>query len=222
MSDVTELFKPDLITNLNMVVSSFSEKGDLLSQWRAYTLPGNGFSIGLESSQLLRVTEKLKADLVPCVYDPSDQERIIEQCLDESMGYVEKKPLDSVLNGTADPEEVIQETIREIIKRFAEKIITVAPMIKHPKFEEEKEWRLIGWIPPNDMTKMKFREGKSMIIPYSEFELTEDKKEFQIRRIIVGPTPHKELSKASVMNLLTARGAKCDDIELSAIPYRGW
>ena len=90
-------------------------------------------------------------------------------------------------------------------------------MLKHPKFKEENEWRLVMWFPNEEL---RFREGKSMLIPYSAFYLSDEKKNMPIRRVIIGPTPHRELSKYSVEGLLEGNGIKDCEISFSEVPFR--
>lgn len=40
------------VAQANVCVASFTEEGDLLSQWRGYCTPGDGLSIGLPSACL--------------------------------------------------------------------------------------------------------------------------------------------------------------------------
>jgi hypothetical protein len=58
-----------------------------------------------------------------------------------------------------------------------------------------------------------------MLIPYVELDLSDKDGKLPINKIIVGPTPHPELSKMSVHSLLKS----CEysiEIESSKIPYR--
>jgi hypothetical protein len=95
----------------------------------------------------------------------------------------------------------------------------VAPTIKHPSFYEEEEWRLISGALGTGMAKILFRIGKSMIVPYLKFDLG---KEFPLREIVVGPSPHKDLSVNSVRILLSAKKLRNIDIDSSSVPYRSW
>lgn len=60
-----------------------------------------------------------------------------------------------------------------------------------------------------------------MVIPYIEFSPVDENGKLPISKIIVGPTPHKELSRLSIYNLL--RSKRYDmEVEISKIPYRSW
>ena len=60
-----------------------------------------------------------------------------------------------------------------------------------------------------------------MLIPYVEFKLTDDPNQpLPIEEIIIGPTPHEDLSKASVEAYLSVNGVTSCKVISSGIPYR--
>lgn len=67
-----------------------------------------------------------------------------------------------------------------------------------------------------------YREGKTMIILYSEFNLTNDDGEkIVIKDIIIGPTQYPYLSLRSTGNFLDTIGIEGNySIHSSSIPYR--
>lgn len=92
---------------------SFSEKGDVLSQWRAYANDGAGVSIGFSKAFLERI-ENTGLKLI--TYGPPSSSI--------------KEEIDNFLaNGKA--------------KDALNILIDNAPLIKNPAFSEEKEWRLL-------------------------------------------------------------------------------
>ena len=58
-----------------------------------------------------------------------------------------------------------------------------------------------------------------MLIPYKEIQIAESNEKMPIKRIIVGPTNHPELSRSAVEDLLLTHSIECE-VELSEIPYR--
>lgn len=199
------------IENINIFVCSFSEKGDLLSQWRSYCREANGFSIGFKYSQLYSSAERQGFKLLPCIYDENDQENVINQILAELYRNFQTER-GKLQNGIS--------TTKIFTHKFIKKFLQFGPILKHPSFSEEKEWRLIS--PPTSIkhSQVSFREGKYMIIPYFEFELV-DNQEKMFVELIVGPTPHKDLAINSACNLLSAKGINYE-ITSSKITYRGW
>jgi len=101
-------------------------------------------------------------------------------------------------------------------------LFEIAPKFKHPSFSEEKEWRLVSPLVQTANSKMNFRAGTSMLIPYRNFSLEDKESNFSPRKIFVGPTPHKDLSISSEMHLLFSRGISDCSVAPSIVPFRNW
>lgn len=195
---------------LNLYVSSFSENGDLLSQWRGYCSDSNGFSIGLNYGKILRLGREQGFILSKCVYDEGEQKRIIGNVLDEAY-----RKLITEMN-----KRLIPEPIDRVISSFIHNFVDVAPFLKDPSFSEETEWRLIS-LRNILSSELRFRVGKSMIIPYTEVNLTNDHEELPIAEIIVGPASHMDLSIISLQHFLDSKNIK-SNVKCSKVPYRAW
>lgn len=142
---------------LAFFVSSFSEERDLLSQWRGYCLNGIGFSLGFKLSKL-RGCGLIKR----CIYNEIKQKDLLRRIIENK--------LNKIKNIAKDDFEVWErmknDTFIDIISEFIE----LAPTFKHPKFKEEKEWRIIEGLPqPNE--RIEFRNGQTMIIPFIKISL---------------------------------------------------
>lgn len=184
----------------SIYIISFSKNGDLLSQWRGYCPSGNGYSIGFTSEQIERSRRDTGFSLVECIYEKDEQKRLIRGLINET------------LKESNSPDYFNQEFVQYI-----------APILKDPSFKQEEEWRLISGPKPYDR-HVKYRKGRSMIIPYINFELKKDLGRRLISQIIVGPNPHKDLSKRSIKNLLTSKNIICSEPKAvinSEIPFRG-
>ncbi len=98
----------------HVMVASFSEENDLLSQWRAYGDRGCGVSVGFRSEELRRLRAKAdkesisSPDLRRVVYAPGEQIALLRQTLPK-------------------------------LTEFAD----LALRLKNPHFYEEREWRLV-------------------------------------------------------------------------------
>ena len=101
-----------------------------------------------------------------------------------------------------------------------------APLLKHEKFSEEKEWRLITHPIAPFAYDFQFRAGVSMIVPYFRIPLDEsEERKFSPKKIVVGPTPSLEDAVHSVRLLLVRRGMnECalTGVVQSEVPYRNW
>ena len=99
----------------------------------------------------------------------------------------------------------------------------VTGALKVTLFGKEAEWRLIS--PPfykNTDPRIKYREGQSMLIPYVEFELSNEVDGFDLPVVIVGPTPNNNLSISAVVNYLSSQKVVQPAVFASGIPYRSW
>jgi hypothetical protein len=207
---------------VEVFVASFSnDGGDRLSQWRGYSPDGNGYSIGFsrkvlqdfaESNNRVTPPGAPKADIFQVKYCASNDAKLFDGIVEGTW----KNPL-SVDTGVS-----AEQLFTALTSVFA-------PLYKHVAFEEEKEWRLtlssVGTQTfsehHNASSKIHFRPGKSMMIPYREIDLRSIETDF-ISEITIGPTPHKDLSKQAVEELLRSVGHKVCEIKNSDVPYRFW
>jgi hypothetical protein len=192
----------------NLFVASFSERGDLLSQWRAYCPDGIGFSIGFTYNQLRSAIQSSGAALLKCEYGLDEQTQTIDDLIAASLDQVDEKQF--------------EESAQTIAGLFMFYATGIAPAFKDAAFQEEREWRIV--IGPTVSTlEVSFRPGKSMIIPYWEFPLCENDESFEVEKIYVGPNPHGLLSGWSAIDATARHNAHSrQGVQQSSIPYRSW
>ena len=202
----------NLSPNINVFVASFSERGDLLSQWRGYCKDGTGYSIAFDKAALQKMAIDMGLTLIECIYDPEEQRKEMKIYLDWVLTSSSTTPTDiSTLNFDGAVASLVQM------------LLATAPRFKDKSFSEEKEWRLFcGTIDHGD-ERIEFREGKSTLIPYVKFSLRFlELNNIPINKIIVGPTPDKELARIAVVNLLHRYKVVTKRVELSKIPFKNW
>ena len=195
--------------NPRVYVASFTEEGDLLSQWRGYC-PKGGFSLGFSSNLLSEVAKKHDSFLLPCVYDFKTQKQLLEELL---LSYGKK--YEEAANNKKNTDQLVNSLSNEfIISLFA-----ISPMLKHYSFKEEKEWRIVS---ANLRTEpdIKFRANESSIIPYIEMALDNDGNEIEFRKVFIGPASNNEYSKEAVSQLLRKNRIPENNIQFSSAPYR--
>lgn len=212
-------------------VASFSEKGDDLAQWRGYAGAGPRFAIGFRKSELEKLLSLEGMRLGKINYDAAlAQEDMFGRFL-AAAAELKSKWL-APETGYANPMDINPSEYNELNGKVVE---DVAPLLKHWKFREEAEWRLFS----DEQQLEKFREktvhfrvGKSFLVPYISVDLS--KLDQPVATITVGPTPHPEEARASVMRLLgslpKATGGEpfrllqsaCGAVRSSDIPFRDW
>ncbi len=203
------------IESVNVFVCSFSEKGDLLSQWRGYCPAGAGYSLGFDASYVRSVAARTGFYLGKCTYKAEEQEEVVRELVDVAIEKRNNRSSRSAVRPeTSDTHPVWQLT-------FQDALAFAAPLLKHESFSEEDEWRLIS--PPIGYEDPSFshRRGPSHLVPFFKIRLSDDDEPISLSRVIIGPTPHPGLAEDAVLTLLGSLRVDCG-IDLSRIPFRAW
>ncbi len=195
--------------------ASFRGNGNLLSQWRGYSVHGKGVSLGFTPEHLLDCARRQHFEVGRCVYTPSQQEKMIDEIIDA----VEALAADSDQNHETAGQN------RRWVRRFQTiegDLLRIAAVLKHPAFEEEQEWRIVSpMIGDVTAAKAQFREGNSMLIPWYPLDLRDEEGRLAIEHAFLGPTGNIDLSMNSLALYLQSRGASPRrDITYCDIPYR--
>lgn len=205
-----------LMGSSNMCVCSFSEKGDLLSQWRGYSKGMGGYSIGFDGIMLNYFADTEFFVLRKCIYDPENQKKEIKKVLNKILS---EQKINLKTNFKENISDGVFGRYNEFIRKVSRDLSLTLPLIKNESFSEEAEWRLIsnGRVSYSDLS---YRPGSSMLIPYTKIH-NEDLITKSVNRIIVGHTPNKELALASTRDFLKSKNLKVPVTE-SLIPFRNW
>ncbi len=205
-------------TPYHLFVVALTEEGNLLSQWRSYTPHGKGVSIGFEPKALIRKIKSQNFKIGKCLYLASEQKALMSDLLDRMLitFHNEKQSYNS---SRFHP----SQKYFGIMEKFQGDILQVFSIIKHPKFSEEKEWRLVSpYFPKYTVKEIKFREGASMLVSYIEVDLGDIKDgETLFEEVYFGPTPHVNLSMSTLSSYLSNKKV-CNKTINSGIPYREW
>ena len=143
----------------------FSERGDLLSQWRGYANDGTGVAIGFSTSHLQRMCGSLSGHFCNVIYEDDKQDALIQAVFD--------------LPDAQGDEQTIEQGSTMILGRLSE----AASRVKNPAFAEEAEWRMVcepnllsGGDKPTIWTVAKtprFRDRAGTITPFMEIPLVD-------------------------------------------------
>jgi len=201
----------DQISRLNVYVACFSELEDSLSQWRGYCPSGFGYSLGMFGEELHRVAASQGFRLRQCIYDHSEQRRMVEQWALHAL-----QDLRASLPEGEDPTKHAAENSYKYFAGFAD----FAPVLKHQGFKDEQEWRLIGTILSDD-PRVKLRSGRSMLIPYVPIKLGLASNQSLVWNLRVGPTPNMALASNAATHFFRRAHIK-NGISPSSVPYREW
>jgi len=179
-------------------VACFCEKGDLLSQWRAYGTAG-GFAIGFKSEALAEaVLTGEDVHLKQVLYGEQAKINMVNRVVPLIAPTPRGHP------GTSGYFQA---------RRVA---FPALAAIKNEAFAEEREWRLLV-AGTSDLAGLNFRVGSLGLIPF--VELGYDKS--AVTEVVVGPGEHQELRKEAVSRLLKLNGFNEIKVRVSSAPFRG-
>ncbi len=200
-----------------MFVASFTENGNLLSQWRGYCPHGKGVSIGFEPSSLIAAAAQASFSIGRCVYDSAAQASIAGGVVDTIVELAKK--------WEPSPKYHVSQSWYGLFESIEPTLLRIAALIKSGSFQEEQEWRvvsptIVNYIEP----PIKYREGISTLVPYLEVPLPTkrniESESLAICHTFVGPTPSPNLSINSVSKYLSQAGVKPNLVSNSGIAYR--
>jgi hypothetical protein len=209
-------------------VTSFSQKADDLSQWRAYGGKGTAFAVGFDPRKLAAQGKLSRFELVKVAYGREAFEDEIRYSIERF--HVERPP-----GPTKDKNaEALRHLTFAILLR--DHVVPLATQCKDVSFREEEEWRLVREVPalPPDMG-MKFRESGSLVIPYLEIPIhtappaerpppnvgLHPPIDSPIAAIQIGPSPHPEALEHALNEMVLRKGLKAS-VRISEIPLRNW
>lgn len=192
-------------------VASFSERPDQLSQWRSYG-GGGGFCLAFEAPQL-EMEEAHYGRWGRCEYALPGQEELIREVLEPLSLPTRSQMADVVFE---DLPEWRMESDQFLSEGLYMDIEYYAPLIKHPGFVEEAEWRIIAQPLDYPVEGAKWRAGPFSPTPYLEVSGVIA----ALREVIVGPNPEPRATEAAVLALLRATGFTDVEVKISDTPLR--
>lgn len=126
-------FSPDF----DIYIFSLSAHRDSLSQWRGYTAEGRGFTMGLETKELLKYRDKKAIDggfdILRVEYDRSNQVKVLKNALVDIIERAEE-----LIDSGGEEQSIVDNAVWSF--RFIS--FTRSVSNKHSSFADEKEWRI--------------------------------------------------------------------------------
>ena len=187
-------------------VASYSTKQDLLSQWRSYSGGKVGYCLGLATDGIATLDDSTPL-LEPVIYKDSLAQQVIstmvkrveEYLQDNQFGDVEVGFLLGMVGGT---------------------LANLACTIKHPKFEEENEYRQFYQPGATSLQlEQKFRNDRFGLTPYVEVPFIAENR-LPLRSVTIGPCKDAELEINTVKMLLEKHSYSNVEFLESEIPLR--
>ena len=197
-------------------VSCFTEDGDDLSQWRAYGSGEGGYAIEFDSVHLRALSHHDQVILGNVKYDEKLQDSFFDDLLNHTITFF----LDGIKKRRAPTTE---EWMSEFLLCWSWHVAMFAPLIKHPKFCGEREWRLLYPFQDEAIPRMRYLQRSSMMTKHVPLRLMmrDGEPRLPLKGVVVGPCRHKEISRLSVSDLLRTHGYFGDYyVSTTRIPYQ--
>lgn len=226
---------------LRIMVASFSEEADQLSQWRGYADNSRGVSIGLDLRGIRPPANiGTTVTFAPCLYKQNDKSALLKAIFGQYLKRLQEW-WDSIINiaqqqlngNRADSQFVSNlmsahsKELDRVIGRCQTDlqfdIIKTAPLFKDEGFNEEKEWRLV--LPQEAIMlpskhPIEFRPARDTLVPYIAYPLNLPNQDGPIfcRDLILGSGTHPSADLS--VNLFLRKHEIPTFARLSKIPYR--
>lgn len=182
----------------SIFVMCFSEKRDLLSQWKGYSDNGKGFCLGFETKELLDkiILGNKKTSLIG-----SNGEDILflgkviyqKEQLRQKVNLIVKKVADLLKTNDAIDK-------KEIIEHVTAVSLILSAFYKLEEFKEENEWRLIV-INFHANENVSYRSSLHGISSYYKLEITPSLNKL-IFEIIIGPKYDNEKNYRTLVRFI--------------------
>jgi hypothetical protein len=194
----------------------------LLSQWRAYGRDG-GFALEFDTR---RVEDLMELDGESATHSGYYLSSVLYSDDDPDMRYVRGtiSSIEEVVDMTVEAAVGLRDWDHDSVKASYLPYITLSSRIKDRSFREEKEVRLLHFVPtsvPKDRKpakKVYLRERGSGLVPYVKLLDVSKDQALPIKRIIVGPHLNLDLRVEALR--MFVRQSKLDiEVTASEIPY---
>jgi hypothetical protein len=197
-------------------VTSFSLSADDLSQWRAYGGGSGGLCIGFDQHVLTKRILFTGSSIGGVRYSEEDQASLVSQLCAEMIDEAK-----NVLEGGVSK--------ADFQTRCSLSVQLACALMKHHKFADEREWRMIVWSALPPYVTQHVRPGRSTLIPYVAVRLDagpgpngpQFNNKLPLSTTWVGPTPHPDLAMRGVWAALSS-SSEYSDINMSTVPFRNW
>lgn len=187
-------------------VASYSTKCDLLSQWRSYSGGAVGYCLELATSGIATLDSSTPL-LEAVIYGDSKAQQVISKLIARVEEYLRQNQFGEVEIGF-------------LLGRVGGMLANLACTIKHPKFEEESEYRQFYQPGATSLQlEQKFRNGRFGLTPYVEVPFIEVGR-LPLKSVTIGPCKDPELEIHTIKALLEKHAYTNVDVQVSEIPLR--
>lgn len=198
-------------------VACFSKRDDDLSQWRAYGLGEGGYSLGFNVNELIARGGPDQAYVAPVCYELARHEAAAQSVAAASLAFF--------MDGLARRKGKRDAWAEAFLLSWGEVITYLAPVIKHPSFAAEEEYRIVRRLRNEDFPNMKHRQKQTLMARHLPLKFTLPNgvpKLLPLTHVRVGPSRNRHVSQISVADLLRTHQYSLSTVEISqtAVPFQ--
>lgn len=190
----------DLHRPRGVYVISFSTEPNDNAQWGMYGGGEGGFNLAFRLSSLANIVLDKQYWLLRCTYDAKQHEGIIAKAL----AFITTLFAASAARFPNIDADVVAE---DVVNWVMWMMVPLIPMLKGPSFAHEKEWRFAFAEP--DFKKVEYESRRTVIRPRTRLDLRAPdggRTMPALSGLMVGPSPHRELSVDALKGLLITLG----------------
>jgi hypothetical protein len=196
--------------HLPYFVCCFSASEDDLSQWRSYGGGENGYAIGIKVRDLFGASNSL---VVRVDYNRDKHVKLAIQAAEATVRFY-KEGLEAAIPNWDEVFLAIWDV----------SLTQLAPALKDPGFELEKEVRVIHQLQQLELPDLRVLQRKTMMSRHLPMRFPAGgpvyRPRIPIHRVMVGPSRHKAISAVSVDTLLRTHGYAGGMVFSSARPFQ--
>lgn len=126
-----------------VLITCFSEKKDILSQWRAYGQDGTGVAIGFNYKVISLLNDKRDVFFEKVIYKENKQKEKLGQLIESVIIYIQNMFEEDKARISDDFNVYFKEEFDAFCEVLVDYIGPISCIIKNPAFSEEKEIRII-------------------------------------------------------------------------------
>ncbi len=157
-------------------------------------------------------------DLIEVVYRREQQQAVVQDAVRKICAYIEEHLTE--IDGREG-----RRALKGLPNLLCVHLFPYVFSFKAAGFEEEREWRLVTWIPSAVESKtVRFRASANFIIPYLSLDLSVkgrgEGEKLPVSRIIQGPRVEAEVGMKSLELLIKKYSYTATEVVPSKIPFR--
>lgn len=126
-----------------VLITCFSEKKDILSQWRAYGQDGTGVAIGFNYKAISLLNDKRDMFFEKVIYKENKQKEKLGQLIESVIIYIQNMFEEDKARISDDFNVYFKEEFDAFCEVLVDYIGPISCIIKNPAFSEEREIRII-------------------------------------------------------------------------------